>query len=166
MISFEICFTGAINNHCCSTRAISRTISYRLIGMRTQKLDFGNEPVCFWKRSSAKPFKFSLMITSPAVNMKNYFQLKIFFRHSLYFLLWNAVLQKSLPKQIRLISTYLRYSHTETTIIFIIFWDFLTFYQISLSPQVKQSAIISNKHGANKLPHELPNDIWLRILGN
>ena len=30
-------------------------------------------------------------------------------------------------------------------IIFIIFWDFLMFYQIFLSLQVKQSAIISNK---------------------
>ena len=27
-----------------------------------------------------------------------------------------------------------------------IFWDFLTFYQIFLSPQVNRSAIISNKH--------------------
>ena len=35
------------------------------------------------------------------------------------------------------------------------------FYQILLSPQVKQSAIISNKHGIN-----LPNDLRLRILGN
>ena len=42
------------------------------------------------------------------------------------------------------------------------------FYQIFLSPQVKQSAIISNKHkqGVYELPHELPNDLRLRILGN
>ena len=26
--------------------------------------------------------------------------------------------------------------------------------------------IISNKHGINQLPHELPNDLILRILGN
>ena len=32
------------------------------------------------------------------------------------------------------------------------FWDFLMFYQISLSPQVKWSVIISNKHGIYKLP--------------
>ena len=33
------------------------------------------------------------------------------------------------------------------------------FYQNSLSPQVKRSVIISNKHGINELPHKLPNDI-------
>ena len=36
------------------------------------------------------------------------------------------------------------------------------FYQILLSPQVKRSAIISNKHGMYKLPDELPNDLRLR----
>ena len=38
----------------------------------------------------------------------------------------------------------------------IIFWDFLMFNQIFLSPQVKWSVIISNKHGIYELPHELP----------
>ena len=33
------------------------------------------------------------------------------------------------------------------------------FYQIFLSPQVKRSAIISNKHGICELPHEFPNDL-------
>ena len=37
------------------------------------------------------------------------------------------------------------------TIMVIIFWDFLMFDQIFLSPQVKRSVIISNKHGINKL---------------
>ena len=36
------------------------------------------------------------------------------------------------------------------TIMVIIFWDFLMFDQIFLSPQVKRSVIISNKHGINK----------------
>ena len=36
------------------------------------------------------------------------------------------------------------------------------FYQIFLSPQVKGSVIINNKHGI----YELPNDLRLRILGN
>ena len=45
-----------------------------------------------------------------------------------------------------------------TTIMLIIFRDFLKFYQIFLSPQVKQSAIISNKHGTYKLPRELPSN--------
>ena len=44
------------------------------------------------------------------------------------------------------------------------------FYQIFLSPQVKQIVIISNKHGICELPHELPNDLRffkdLRKLGN
>ena len=39
------------------------------------------------------------------------------------------------------------------------------FYQIFLSPQVKRSAIISNK-GVYELPHELPNDLRLSILEN
>ena len=46
------------------------------------------------------------------------------------------------------------------TIRFIIFWDFSIFYQISLSPQVKRWASIY------EMPHELPNDLRLRILGN
>ena len=40
------------------------------------------------------------------------------------------------------------------------------FYQIFLSPQVKQCAIITYKHGIYELPHELPNNLRLRILGN
>ena len=48
----------------------------------------------------------------------------------------------------------------------IILWDFLTFYQVFLSPQMKRSAIISNKQGAYELPHELPSDLRLRILGD
>ena len=38
--------------------------------------------------------------------------------------------------------------------------------QISLLPQVKRSVIISNKYGIYELPHELPNILRLRILGN
>ena len=38
-------------------------------------------------------------------------------------------------------------------------WDFLMFDQIFLSPQVKRSAIISNKQGVHELPRELPNDL-------
>ena len=36
------------------------------------------------------------------------------------------------------------------------------FYQILLSPQVKQSKITSNKYSIWELPHELPNDLRLR----
>ena len=35
-----------------------------------------------------------------------------------------------------------------------------------LSAQVKQNVIIINKHGIYELPHEFPNDLRLRILGN
>ena len=44
----------------------------------------------------------------------------------------------------------------------IILWDFLMFYQIFLSLQVKRSTIIINKQGV----YELPNNLTLRILGN
>ena len=47
------------------------------------------------------------------------------------------------------------------TIIFITFWDFLIFYQVFLSPQVKRCEIITYKHGINRLPHQLPNNIRL-----
>ena len=40
------------------------------------------------------------------------------------------------------------------------------FCQIFLSPQVKRSAIISNKHCIYKLPHEMENDLGLRNLEN
>ena len=49
---------------------------------------------------------------------------------------------------------------------FIIFLDFLMFYQIILSQQVKRWAMITYKHGIYELPHELLNDLRLRILGN
>ena len=39
-------------------------------------------------------------------------------------------------------------------------------YQIFLSPQLKRCAIITYKHEIYELPHELPNDLRLRILGN
>ena len=48
----------------------------------------------------------------------------------------------------------------------IIFSVFLILYQIFFSPQVKRSVIISNKHGTYELPHDLPNDLRLKILGN
>ena len=41
----------------------------------------------------------------------------------------------------------------------IIFWDVLMFDQIFLSPQMKRSVIISNKHHIYQLPHEMPNDL-------
>ena len=40
------------------------------------------------------------------------------------------------------------------------------FYQIFISEPVKRLAIITSKHGIYGLPHELLNDLRLRILGN
>ena len=44
----------------------------------------------------------------------------------------------------------------------IILWDFLMFYQIFLSPQVKRSTFICNKEDVYELHHELPNNLRLR----
>ena len=52
------------------------------------------------------------------------------------------------------------------TIMEIILWNFLMFYQIFLSPQVKRNASISNKQGLSELPDELSNDLRFRTLGN
>ena len=40
------------------------------------------------------------------------------------------------------------------------------FDKILVSPQVKRIVIISNKDGIYELPHELPHELGLRILGN
>ena len=40
------------------------------------------------------------------------------------------------------------------------------FYQIFFSAQVERCAITTYKNGIDELPHELPNDLRLRILGN
>ena len=48
------------------------------------------------------------------------------------------------------------------TIISIIFWHFLIFYQVLLSPQVKRCAIITYEHDIYALPQALPNELRLR----
>ena len=68
----------------------------------------------------------------------------------------NFALNKKVKKQNKILQT----------ISFIIFSDFLMFYQIPLSPHLKRCAIIASKHGIYKLPHDLRNDLRLRILGN
>ena len=40
------------------------------------------------------------------------------------------------------------------------------FDQFFLSAQMKRNLIIINKYGIYELPHEFPNDLRLRILGN
>ena len=39
-------------------------------------------------------------------------------------------------------------------------------YQFFLSPQVKQWAIITYKHGMYELPYQSANDLTPRVLGN
>ena len=39
-------------------------------------------------------------------------------------------------------------------------------YQNFLSPLVKRCVIITHKYGIYELPHELPNDLRHRVLGN
>ena len=56
------------------------------------------------------------------------------------------------------------FSGKKTTIIDIVFWDFLMFDKIFFSPQEKRSVIISNKHGIYELTHELPKDLRLKLL--
>ena len=63
-------------------------------------------------------------------------------------------------------STWLLKALRQPTVSFIIFWDFSMFYQIFPSSQLKRWAIITYKHGIYELPHELPNDLRLRKLGN
>ena len=48
---------------------------------------------------------------------------------------------------------------TDTTGVVILFWDFLIFYQIFLSPEVKQSLIISKKKDIYKSPLVLPSNL-------
>ena len=40
------------------------------------------------------------------------------------------------------------------------------FYQIFSSPQVKRYVIITYKRGTYDLPHDVPNELRLKILGN
>ena len=46
------------------------------------------------------------------------------------------------------------------------FWDFSMFHQIFFSPQVKRCVVITYKHGTYEFPHEMPNDLRLKILEN
>ena len=53
-----------------------------------------------------------------------------------------------------------------TTMMYIIFWEFLVFYEFFYSPQVKRSVIISHKHGICNLLYKLKNKVRFSILGN
>ena len=70
----------------------------------------------------------------------------------------------NLHPQVSISPTLGAVSLVNMNIMAIIFLDFLMLDQIFLSPQVTPSPIISNKHGIYELPHELPNNVRLRIL--
>ena len=55
---------------------------------------------------------------------------------------------------------------TQCPILVKIFWHFLLIQLTSESPQVKRYLISSITNLAQELPHELPNDLGLRILQN
>ena len=59
-----------------------------------------------------------------------------------------------------------RIPRLNTTILVIIFWNLTIFYYRFDSPQVKRNLISSAANLVYELPHELPNDLTLRILGN
>ena len=63
-------------------------------------------------------------------------------------------------------TTFSTTTDKEFTIMVTIFRDFLMLDQTFLSPQAKQSVIISDTHGIYELLQELPNDLRLSILGN
>ena len=51
-------------------------------------------------------------------------------------------------------------------IILILFSDTWMFYEVFLLPQVKRCRINTYNRAIYQLPHKLPNDLTLRILGN
>ena len=77
----------------------------------------------------------------------------------------NNCVKANFPKLIKLVEGIIKVSNVEKnqfeipTIIFIIFY-------IILSPKMKRWAIITYKRDIYELPHELPNDLRLRIIGN
>ena len=83
----------------------------------------------------------------------------IIYFNSLILQLFVYVLHYFLPHTLRI-------PFVGVTMMAIIFWDFLMFNQIFFSRQVEQNVIISNKHCIYELLHTLPDDLWLRVLGN
>ena len=83
----------------------------------------------------------------------------------LYSIIWPSLIVW-LPLTSRDIVQYVYCNCLLTTIICMVIWNFLMFYQIFLSLQLKRCAVITYKHGIYKLPKELPSNLRLRILGN
>ena len=102
---------------------------------------------CFWV------FSFMLLFLVSGESIKNKFLLLLnMFNHA--FLTWWLSKQSC------------KWKAVWSTIIFIIFWDFLMSYQVLFSAHVKWYAIITYKYGIYELPHELLNNWRVSKLGN
>ena len=115
-------------------------------GPKTQnsqfKLQFGTYKVKFYDEVNSNMLNSIMLFTFPVLDQKYPFWTNLIQKSKIVSLNWNLV----------------------TTIIVIMFWDFLMFYQIFFSPQVKRSVIITNNYGIWELHHKFLND--LRQLGN
>ena len=115
-------------------------------GPKTQnsqfKLQFGTYKVKFYNEVNSNMLNSIMLFTFPVLDQKYPFWTNLIQKSKIVSLNWNLV----------------------TTVIVIMFWDFLMFYQIFFSPQVKRSVIITNNYGICELPHKFLND--LRQLGN
>ena len=79
---------------------------------------------------------------------------------------WNSSLHKTLSSKFRSWNTPKKQKKALQIMILIIFWNFFIFFQFFILPQGKQCAIITYKINTCQLPHELPNQLNLRISGN
>ena len=108
-------------------------------GPKTQnspfKLQFGTYKVKFYNEANSNMLNSIMMFTFPVLDQKYPFWTNFIQKSKIVSLNWNLV----------------------TTVIVIIFWDFLMFYQIFFSPQVKRSVIITNNYGICELPHKFLN---------
>ena len=115
-------------------------------GPKTQnsqfKLQFGTYKVKFYDEVNSNMLNSIMLFTFPVLDQKYPFWTNLIQKSKIVSLNWNLV----------------------TTIIVIMFWDFLMFYQIFFSPQVKRSVIITNNYGICELHDKFLND--LRQLGN
>ena len=101
--------------------------------------------------------KYQLSLQYSVLSTKKTWEVKIF--NALSILLAQPSIKKVMTLDITMLTSFKFYLHVSSTILVIIFWEFLMFYQIFLSPQVKRIVIISNKHGIHELPHEFQNDL-------
>ena len=100
-------------------------------------------------------FSFAFLSWIPHNTHYSYLSIITYLNTTKTFYLINS---KNLPTQL--------YAATVPAILVIIFWNFGIIYYRSDPPQVKLNLISSTANLIYKLPHELPNDLRCRILGN